>query len=206
MAEPNPQQLLANTLSVVAVLLMSSGILVNTLPLESRRPADSERATISHAGRQDVEARLWQDPFTVMQSAKGKVTGGTRCDAAIADTDHHPATLSRLLARRARNGSPSRCSPCSSPADPTSRTAKLAGARVTRSRPRCSAAAGIHRTETSSATSGRSRAACRTRGCAGRRRSCPGSGFPARRTGRAPRGCSSSGWRTRSSPAIRCAA
>ena len=41
MAEPNPQQLLANTLSVVAVLLMSSGILVNTLPLESRRPADS---------------------------------------------------------------------------------------------------------------------------------------------------------------------
>ena len=103
MAEPNQHQLLANTVSIVAVLLLSSGVLVNTLPLESRRPADAERAAIRHAGRQDVDARLWQDPFTVMQAAKARAgSDAGRCQGAINDVAHHPATLSKLLLRRTK--------------------------------------------------------------------------------------------------------
>ena len=101
MFEANNKQLLANVLSLLMVLLTASGIFVSTLPLESKRPADAERAKISYAGRQDVEARLWQDPFTVMRRVKGE-TQQARCAEAKDDREHHPNTLSELIARRSR--------------------------------------------------------------------------------------------------------
>ena len=102
MAEPNQKQLLANALSVLAVLLTASGILVSNLPLESKRPAGSEQARITPAARQDVEARLWQDPFAVTQRGVAE-TRKLRCKAAKADRAHHPITLSNLIRRRVKH-------------------------------------------------------------------------------------------------------
>src|SRR5262245_59327288 len=100
MADQNEKQLLAHALSLLAVLLAASGILVSTVSLESKRPADSERAGIPHAGRQDIEARLWQDPFRAMR-AIGADSAKTRCELANEDTEHQPHKLLNLISRRA---------------------------------------------------------------------------------------------------------
>jgi hypothetical protein len=101
MADPNEKQLLAHALSLLAVLLTASGIFVTTVSLESKRPADSERAKILHAGRQDVEARLWQDPFSAMRGISAD-SANARCAQAHGDADHHPDKLSNLISRRAK--------------------------------------------------------------------------------------------------------
>jgi hypothetical protein len=56
--EPDPRHSLANAWPLIAIVLMVSGILVRTVPLESKRPIDADRVSFYHAGRQDVEARL----------------------------------------------------------------------------------------------------------------------------------------------------
>jgi len=99
MADPNERQLLAHALSLLAVLLTASGIFVSTVSLESKRPADSERARILHAGRQDIEARLWQDPFSVMRGIAAD-SPKARCELANKDAEHHYLTLSKLIRRR----------------------------------------------------------------------------------------------------------
>jgi len=96
MADFDQRQLLTNALPLLAVILMASGILVKTLPLESKRPVDPERAKVSHAGRQDVEARLWQDPFVAMRDVQG-ATPAARCEQAIGDAAHHPSTLTSSI-------------------------------------------------------------------------------------------------------------
>jgi hypothetical protein len=95
--EPDPRQSLANAWPLIAIVLMVSGILVRTVPLESKRPIDADRVSFYHAGRQDVEARLWQDPFVAMQhvSPLGPMA---RCKEALADWAHHPSTLGESIA------------------------------------------------------------------------------------------------------------
>src|SRR5262245_33031749 len=102
MADPNERQLLAYALSLLAVLLTASGIFVTTMSLESKRPADSERARILHTGRQDIEARLWQDPFSVMRGITAD-SPKERCKLARKDAEHHPASLSSLIKRKAEH-------------------------------------------------------------------------------------------------------
>ena len=95
--ELDQRQILANAWPFIAIVLMSSGILVSTVPLESKRPTDPNRVKFYHAGRQDVEARLWQDPFVVMQhiTTRGLMA---RCEEAINDWAHHPSTLGQSIA------------------------------------------------------------------------------------------------------------
>ena len=54
------------------------------MPLESARPTDPERVKFVPAGQQDVEARLWQDPFAAVEKHD------TRSDPPAA---HTPQTL-----------------------------------------------------------------------------------------------------------------
>ena len=93
--EPDQRQFLANAWPLIAVVLMASGILVKTVPLESKRPIDPDRVKFAHAGRQDIEARLWEDPFVTMRHVKGRGPM-ERCAEAIADWAHHPATLQQV--------------------------------------------------------------------------------------------------------------
>jgi hypothetical protein len=96
MDDPGQKQLYANVLSVLALLLIASGVLVRTLPLESKRPGDAERAGVSYAGRQDVPARLWEDPFAAMRGVKGR-SPDERCQEAIGDRSHYPSALTGSL-------------------------------------------------------------------------------------------------------------
>jgi hypothetical protein len=89
-------RLLSNAVPLIAVMLMASGIVVKTLPLASKRPVEASDAKIAHAGRQDVHARLWEDPFVVMRDVQGKQPA-KRCEEALGDAAHHPGTLARTV-------------------------------------------------------------------------------------------------------------
>jgi hypothetical protein len=97
--EPDQRQFLANAWPLIAVVLMASGILVKTVPLESKRPIDPDRVKFAHAGRQDIEARLWEDPFVAMRHVKGRWPM-ERCAEAIADWAHHPSALAKSLLQK----------------------------------------------------------------------------------------------------------
>jgi hypothetical protein len=64
------KSVLANPLPIVMVVLLTAGVLVKTVPLKSARPTESERAKSAPVARQDVEARLWQDPFPAVDKAR----------------------------------------------------------------------------------------------------------------------------------------
>lgn len=98
MADFDHRHLLANAVPLIAVVLMASGIVVKTLPLASKRPVEASDAKIAHAGRQDVHARLWDDPFVVMRDVEGKQPA-ERCKEALADVMHHPDTLAAAVQR-----------------------------------------------------------------------------------------------------------
>jgi len=98
MADFDHRHLLANAVPLIAVVLMASGIIVKTLPLASKRPVEASDAKIAHAGRQDVHARLWEDPFVVMRDVQGRQPS-KRCEEALADVTHHPDTLTAAVQR-----------------------------------------------------------------------------------------------------------
>jgi len=105
MAETDAKQIYTNALPLAAIVLMASGIVVKSVPLESRRPVDPERVAFVQAGRQDVEARLWQDPFTAIRGIKGETeTAAKRCTAAKGDSEHWRLALHKSIAARTGNG------------------------------------------------------------------------------------------------------
>ncbi|MEK6708062.1 MAG: hypothetical protein AABY81_04545 [Pseudomonadota bacterium] len=59
--------LLTNPLPILMAVLLAAGVLVKMPPLESARPTDPERMKFVSANPQDVEARLWQDPFVAVE-------------------------------------------------------------------------------------------------------------------------------------------
>ncbi len=101
MADFDHRALLGNAVPLIAVVLMASGIVVKTLPLASKRPVEASDAKIVHAGRQDVHARLWEDPFIVMRDVQGKQPA-ERCQEALGDTAHHPGSLTAAVRRALR--------------------------------------------------------------------------------------------------------
>ena len=72
MSNDNAGGLLANPLPIVMVALLAAGVLIKHVPLKSARPNDSERVKFVPAGQQDVEARLWQDPFAAVEKHEGR--------------------------------------------------------------------------------------------------------------------------------------
>lgn len=56
-----------NPLPIVMVVLLAAGVMVKHVPLESARPTDPERVRFVPTSQQDVEARLWQDPFAAVE-------------------------------------------------------------------------------------------------------------------------------------------
>ena len=59
-----------NPLPIMMVVLLAGGLLVKNVPLESARPTDPERIQFVPTSQQDVEARLWQDPFAAVEKHK----------------------------------------------------------------------------------------------------------------------------------------
>lgn len=61
------KSVLINPLPIIMVILLAAGVLVKNIPLESARPSDVERVKFVPIGQQNVEARLWQDPFAAVE-------------------------------------------------------------------------------------------------------------------------------------------
>jgi hypothetical protein len=68
------RSLLINPLPIIMVLLLAAGVLVKNIPLESARPSDVERVKFVPIGEQNVEARLWQDPFAAIEKHEERFT------------------------------------------------------------------------------------------------------------------------------------
>jgi hypothetical protein len=83
MSNDNTSGLLANPLPIVLVALLAAGVLIKHDELKSSRPNDSERVKFVPASLQDVEARLWQDPFAAVE----------KHDASSKTESHVPAQL-----------------------------------------------------------------------------------------------------------------
>jgi hypothetical protein len=78
-----------NPLPIVMVVLLAAGIVAETVQLESARPTDPERVKFVPTSQQDVEARLWQDPFAAVEKHKKSP------DQAIAPTGNIVKKFSR---------------------------------------------------------------------------------------------------------------
>ena len=78
-----------NPLPIMMVVLLAAGVLVKNVPLESARPTDAERVKFAPTGQQDVEARLWQDPFAAVEKYK-KSSNQAVAPTEKASLDSHP--------------------------------------------------------------------------------------------------------------------
>ena len=73
-----------NPLPIVMVVLLAAGVLVKNVPLESARPTDPERVKFVPTSQQDIEARLWQDPFAAVEKHE------KNSDQAVTPTENIP--------------------------------------------------------------------------------------------------------------------
>lgn len=77
---------------VAAVVLLTGAVIVKQLPLTASRPISSETAVSRSAIEQDVDARLWQDPFAAAgehQEDLYKSKDGVRVSPTQAATAQH---------------------------------------------------------------------------------------------------------------------
>jgi hypothetical protein len=90
---------------LLLMLLVATGVLVKIAPLESARPVQERAAPTHYSGVQDVEARLWEDPFVVRSVALKDRDLRKPLDLARDDVPHSPATLTqRVTEAIARDG------------------------------------------------------------------------------------------------------
>ena len=85
MSNDNTGGLFANPLPIVMIALLAAGVLIKQVPLQSARPNDSERVKFVPAGLQDVEARLWQDPFAAVEKYDGRSKTESHVPAQLRD-------------------------------------------------------------------------------------------------------------------------
>lgn len=92
MGEGDPKRLLQSLLPRIVAVLAGRGSV-------RRKPSAEEPASLGRGasevcarGRQDVEARLWQDPFSALS-----LVAGAASRAAIEDRGHHLETLSKSI-------------------------------------------------------------------------------------------------------------
>jgi hypothetical protein len=90
----------ASPIPLIAAALLAAGVLVKNAPLETARPAgDGHGTSLSQIGYQDVEARLWQDPFAVRAVALPPRDLRQQRNPARDDPQHSPEKLSQLVDR-----------------------------------------------------------------------------------------------------------
>ena len=94
MSNENTGNLLANPLPIVMVVLLAAGVLIKQVPLQSARPSDPERVKFVPAAQQDVEARLWQDPFAAVEKQEGRSE----------PKKHTPKQLRELIQKKSNAG------------------------------------------------------------------------------------------------------
>jgi hypothetical protein len=90
--------------TLLPLLAVLAGVVAHYKPLVSNRPAVPSEKTIPVIAAQDVDARLWQDPFSVAEKQKAsldqQIEAGVVKEAAAAS--HNVCALVELLRRRAK--------------------------------------------------------------------------------------------------------
>lgn len=92
---------------IIAVVMLTAGILfIREVPLETTRlPVNEPR--IQQGVVQDVDARLWQDPFGAVARAREEAYKRDKVQAAKADEERHPLNLGNDIGREiVRTGRP----------------------------------------------------------------------------------------------------
>jgi hypothetical protein len=92
MSNETTGNLLANPLPIVMLVLLAAGVLIKQVPLQSARPNDTERVKFVPAAQQDVEARLWQDPFAAVEKQEGRSEPKTHTPEALREVIQKKST------------------------------------------------------------------------------------------------------------------
>ena len=103
MSNDNTGGLLGNPLPIVMIVLLAAGVLIKQVPLQSARPSDPERVKFVPAAQQDVEARLWQDPFAAVEK-QGEGSGTKRQEERSGPKTHTPEALREVIREKSTDG------------------------------------------------------------------------------------------------------
>lgn len=86
---------------LIAVLLLATGALfVREIPLETHRPPASDPGMEQHFSLQDVDARLWQDPFGAVARGRAELRKKSPAKAAEDDAQRSAEALAEAVRRR----------------------------------------------------------------------------------------------------------
>jgi multisubunit Na+/H+ antiporter MnhF subunit len=92
-----------NPLPIVMVVLLAAGVVIKTDPLKSARPTDPDRVTFLSTSRQNVEARLWQDPFAAVEKYKKALSQAVSRSENTSPTPPTPDELREAIKERGSN-------------------------------------------------------------------------------------------------------
>lgn len=68
MSNPNNKDVTSGITSIIAIVLFVTGFVFNQLPIEITRPKGAEMKSLEVKSPQEVDARLWQDPFSAVKN------------------------------------------------------------------------------------------------------------------------------------------
>ncbi|MGG7054384.1 hypothetical protein [Nitrosomonas sp. ANs5] len=88
-----------NPLPFIMLVLLAGGMLVKNIPLESSRPAATERVKFVPIGEQNVEARLWQDPFAAIEEHEKQLARPTSSAQPLTGQPDGASTPAALQAK-----------------------------------------------------------------------------------------------------------
>ena len=89
MSNDNGGRWLGNPVPIVMVALLTAGVLVKVVPLDSGRPTDPDRMKSALMGHQDVEARLWQDPLAAIEKEISTRSGAAKPSSSASASESH---------------------------------------------------------------------------------------------------------------------
>jgi hypothetical protein len=92
-----------NPLPIVMVVLLAAGVVIKTDPLKSARPTDPDRVTFQSTSLQNVEARLWQDPFSAVEKYKKSLSQAVSRSENTSPTPATPDGLREAIKDRGSN-------------------------------------------------------------------------------------------------------
>jgi len=82
---------------LVPLIAMIAGIVVQYRPIVSSRPPTPAEKAVEPVAEQDVDARLWQDPFAAAEKERATLGAEVRLGSAIDPTRHGLDRLAKLL-------------------------------------------------------------------------------------------------------------
>ena len=90
--------LTSNSLIVAVLVAASTYFIVREAPLQGSRPTVMEPRLHEKVGKQDIEARLWQDPFTAVARSIGKPDRSKVEQRCEPPDDHCKSPLAQVVA------------------------------------------------------------------------------------------------------------